>query len=143
MNFLVCWSSIIGKPPLNFKKGEEFKKKVIQEKLELILNLVKLNDWIFLYAYYCRDYGKDELKISAPAVRGYILEGSFVPAHFDGVLQVVMKLLNIVYPAKAYFGKKDAQQLFLIKEMVKSYFMRVEIVACNTPERQRWFSFKQ
>ena len=73
-------------------------------------------------------YSEDEVKMCAPDVRGYILEGASRPGHFSGVLTVVMKLLNIVSPDKAYFGKKDAQQLHLIKLMVKQFFMNVEIV---------------
>ncbi|MCK4441356.1 MAG: pantoate--beta-alanine ligase, partial [Sulfurovaceae bacterium] len=54
----------------------------------------------------------------------------------DGVLQIVMKLLNLVSynrPSKlrAYFGKKDAQQLALITQMVKNYFLNVEIIPCD------------
>ncbi|MCB0393925.1 MAG: pantoate--beta-alanine ligase [Bdellovibrionales bacterium] len=54
--------------------------------------------------------------------------GTHRPGHFDGVLTVVMKLLNIVRPRKAYFGEKDFQQLQLIRDMVQSFFMDVEIV---------------
>lgn len=50
------------------------------------------------------------------------------PGHFDGVLSVVMKLLNIVAPNNAYFGEKDYQQLTLIKGMVEAFFMDVNIV---------------
>jgi len=52
--------------------------------------------------------------------------------HFTGVLSVVMKLLNIVSPTKAYFGEKDRQQLLLIKGMVEAFFLEVEIVASPT-----------
>jgi pantoate--beta-alanine ligase len=76
-------------------------------------------------------YEDDELCIGAPAVRGYILEGQKRPGHFDGMLQVVMKLLNLSSATRAYFGKKDAQQLALITQMVKNYFMEVEIVPCE------------
>ena len=76
-------------------------------------------------------YEKDELCIGAPAVRGYILEGEKRPGHFDGMLQVVMKLLNLSGAARAYFGKIDAQQLARISQMVKNYFMDVEIVPCE------------
>ena len=76
-------------------------------------------------------YEKDELCIGAPAIRGYVLEGEKRPGHFDGMLQVVMKLLNLSSATRAYFGKKDAQQLALISQMVKNYFMSVQIVPCE------------
>lgn len=61
-----------------------------------------------------------------------ILCGAHRPGHFDGVLTVVMKLLNIVNSNKAYFGEKDYQQLQLIKDMAKNFFMKTEIIACPT-----------
>ena len=54
------------------------------------------------------------------------------PGHFTGVLTVVMKLLNIVKPHRAYFGEKDHQQYTLIKDMVDAFFMDVDIVPCAT-----------
>lgn len=77
-------------------------------------------------------YDKDEVSIASPNVRGYVLEGFTRPSHFNGVLTVVNKLLNIVNPSHAYFGKKDAQQLNLIELMVKQLFMNVKITAVNT-----------
>ncbi len=56
--------------------------------------------------------------------------GAHRPGHFDGVLSVVMKLLNIVSPDKAYFGEKDYQQYLLLKGMAETFFMDVEIVPC-------------
>ena len=76
-------------------------------------------------------YESDELCIGAPALRGYILEGEKRPGHFDGMLQVVMKLLNLSSATRAYFGKKDAQQLALITQMVRNYFMPVAIIPCE------------
>ncbi len=76
-------------------------------------------------------YSNDELSIAAPKIRGFILEGAKRPGHFDGVLQIVMKLLNITSATHAYFGKKDAQQLALIQQMVHDYFMDVNIVPCE------------
>ena len=61
-----------------------------------------------------------------------ILCGAHRPGHFDGVLSVVMKLFNIIRPTRAYFGEKDYQQLMLIKEMVKAFFMPLEIISCPT-----------
>ncbi|WP_218944315.1 pantoate--beta-alanine ligase [Marinicella rhabdoformis] len=56
--------------------------------------------------------------------------GAHRPGHFDGVLTVVMKLFNLVKPAKAFFGEKDYQQLRLIRGMVKAFFLDVEVVPC-------------
>ncbi len=58
--------------------------------------------------------------------------GAHRPGHFTGVLTVVMKLLNLVRPDRAYFGQKDCQQLKLIEGMVEAFFMDVEIVAVPT-----------
>jgi pantoate--beta-alanine ligase len=58
--------------------------------------------------------------------------GAHRPGHFDGVLTVVMKLLNIVQANYAYFGEKDYQQYLLIKGMVKSFFINTEIIFVET-----------
>ena len=58
------------------------------------------------------------------------LEGASRPGHFDGVLTVVMKLLTIVTPQRAYFGEKDWQQYQLIRDMADAFFLDTEIVPC-------------
>uniref|UniRef100_UPI000933C62F pantoate--beta-alanine ligase n=1 Tax=Asaccharospora irregularis TaxID=29359 RepID=UPI000933C62F len=52
------------------------------------------------------------------------------PIHFRGVCTVVTKLLNIVYPDRIYFGQKDAQQLAIIKRMVRDLNIDVEVIGC-------------
>ena len=56
--------------------------------------------------------------------------GKSRPGHFDGVATVVSKLFNITKCTRAYFGQKDAQQLFIIKKMVKDLNFDIEIVPC-------------
>ena len=58
------------------------------------------------------------------------LEGRARPGHFRGVTTVVLKLLEIVQPRKAYFGRKDAQQAQIIRRMVRDLNLETEIVVC-------------
>ncbi len=58
------------------------------------------------------------------------LEGAHRPGHFEGVLTVVLKLLQIVQPDRAYFGEKDWQQLQLVRGMADALFLDTRIVGC-------------
>lgn len=69
------------------------------------------------------------------------LEGKFRPDHFKGVLTVVLKLLNIVQPQRAYFGEKDYQQLLLIKKMVRALFLSIEIIGSKTIREKDGLAF--
>ncbi|MDE5875660.1 MAG: pantoate--beta-alanine ligase [Muribaculaceae bacterium] len=59
-----------------------------------------------------------------------VMEGKFRPGHFQGVAQIVSKLFRIVTPDRAYFGEKDFQQIAVIRNMVESEGIDVEIVPC-------------
>lgn len=61
-----------------------------------------------------------------------IMEGRFRPGHFKGVGLIVSKLFNIILPDRAYFGKKDLQQLALVKTMTKELLFDVDIIPVDT-----------
>ena len=58
---------------------------------------------------------------------GSILEGEFRPGHFRGVATIVLKLLSIVRPARVYFGQKDAQQVEVIRRLIRDLALDVEL----------------
>lgn len=117
--------------PTQFLKGEDLDK--YPKKDEADKKICELSGVDILFFPQTQDmYAIDEVSLQAPHVRGYVLEGTSRPSHFNGVLTVVMKLLNIINPTNAYFGKKDAQQLNLISLMVKQLFMSVNIVGVET-----------
>ncbi|MFP5098571.1 pantoate--beta-alanine ligase [Staphylococcus equorum] len=60
-----------------------------------------------------------------------VLEGAQRPGHFDGVVTVVNKLFNIIQPERAYFGKKDAQQLAIVEKMVEDFNHAIDIVGVD------------
>lgn len=70
--------------------------------------------------------------VDPPAEQASILEGEFRPGHFRGVATVVMKLLGVVQPAVALFGKKDYQQLMVLSNMVRELALPIEVVAGET-----------
>ncbi|MRR52042.1 MAG: pantoate--beta-alanine ligase [Rhodocyclaceae bacterium] len=70
--------------------------------------------------------------VEPPSEQAGILEGEIRPGHFRGVATVVMKLFSIVQPQVALFGKKDFQQLMVLRNMVREFALPIEIVAGDT-----------
>lgn len=71
------------------------------------------------------------MTISPPPIADELC-GAARPGHFSGVATIVMKLFNMVMPQVAVFGKKDYQQLFIIRELVKQFNLPIQIIAGDT-----------
>jgi pantoate--beta-alanine ligase len=116
--------------PTQFLAGEDLDK--YPNKIDVDTKICKKENVDILFTPDINSmYNIDEILIKAPQIRSFTLEGRKRPEHFDGVLQIVLKLFNIVNPTNAYFGKKDAQQLSLIKLMTKNLFLPINIIECE------------
>ncbi len=118
--------------PLQFAPGEDLSKYPRTFDTDLELCRAEGVDLVFApSADVVYPSGEPMVTLSAGPV-GDVLEGHSRPGHFDGVLTVVAKLLHLTAPDLAYFGRKDAQQLWLISRMVDDLDFDVEIVPVPT-----------
>ena len=73
-----------------------------------------------------------EYRVQPPHDLGDILEGEFRPGFFEGVWTVVLKLFSCVQPHVAVFGKKDYQQLMIVRNMSQQFALPTEVIAAET-----------
>jgi pantoate--beta-alanine ligase len=117
--------------PLQFGAGEDFEKypRAIEE------DAAKLDEIgvSVLFTPTVNDLYKGNMNVSESAgAIGDLYEGAARPDHFDGMLTVVAKLFEAVKPNFAVFGAKDAQQVFLVKQMASQKFPGLEIIVAPT-----------
>ena len=117
--------------PLQFGPGEDYARypRPLEADLERCAELGV--DLVFVPAVGDLYPPGRQVSVSAGTM-GTVLEGLVRPGHFDGVLTVVLKLLNLVRPQVAVFGRKDAQQLACIERMVVDLNLDVRIVGAPT-----------
>jgi len=115
--------------PTQFGPGEDFK-----EYPRTIESDIKLLEKLEVDCVFCPDVKeiyqgqeRSQIVINNPSLMGELC-GKYRPGHFNGVLLVVNKLLNIIQPDMSIFGQKDYQQFILIKDMVRQLFMPVDII---------------
>ncbi|WP_100975587.1 pantoate--beta-alanine ligase [Helicobacter pylori] len=119
--------------PTQFGANEDFSAypRPLEKDLALCeglgVNAVFLPEMSEMYPYEA----KQRLKLYAPKFLSSSLEGAVRKGHFDGVVQVVLRLFHLVNPTRAYFGKKDAQQLLIIEHLVKDLLLDIEIAPCE------------
>ena len=118
--------------PLQFAPGEDLDKYPRRFDADLALCRAEGVDLMFAPdPAQVYPTGEPVVRVSAGPV-GDILEGRSRPGHFDGVLTVVAKLLHLTAPDLAFFGRKDAQQLWLIERMVRDLDFDVEVIGVPT-----------
>ena len=118
--------------PTQFSKDEDLSKypRTFEEDFLLINQLAnQYNKEVIIFHPRSADevYPKDYRLLEVKRFER-ILEGEVRPTHFKGVISVVKSLFDIVNPTRAYFGKKDYQQLIVVKDMVEEYELKVQIV---------------
>jgi pantoate--beta-alanine ligase len=117
--------------PLQFGPSEDFTRYPRQLDTDLAICDAEGVDLVFApERHEMYDGRAPVVRVSAGRL-GEILEGTTRPGHFDGVLTVVAKLLHLLRPGAAFFGQKDAQQLALVRRMVRELDFPVEI--CGVP----------
>ncbi|KXH82106.1 pantoate--beta-alanine ligase [Sporosarcina sp. HYO08] len=128
-NDLVVMSIFVN--PTQFGPGEDFEAYPRDEQRDIQLAREAGVDILFMPTpeeMYPHDGGIRIL----PGPQAKVLCGASRPTHFDGVLQVILKLFNMVDPDRAYFGLKDAQQLAIIETFVRDFNFRTKIVRVET-----------
>jgi pantoate--beta-alanine ligase len=116
---------------LQFLPGEDFDR--YPRTFERDRRLLETQGVDFLFAPDERQlYPQPQTYLVQPSPLADELEGRFRPGFFHGVATVVLKLLNCVQPAAAVFGKKDYQQLLIVRGMVGQLNLPLEIVAGET-----------
>ncbi len=117
--------------PLQFGPNEDYLRYPRNEEHDIELLRHEGVDVVYLPSVQAM-YREGETVTVDPGHIGHIFEGHVRPGHFRGVLTVVAKLFHQVCPHLAVFGQKDAQQLFLIRQMVRDLDFPVEIMESDT-----------
>ncbi len=117
--------------PTQFNNPEDLKK--YPRTLEQDQKLLQEANVDFLFLPNADEMYQDQFNYSVvEKEKNAILCGSSRSGHFSGVLTVVLKLLQIIQPTRAYFGEKDFQQVTLVRGMVDAFFIPTEIVTVST-----------
>jgi pantoate--beta-alanine ligase len=118
--------------PLQFAPNEDFAQypRTLERDCELLSSAGC--DVVFAPSSQEMYPETQECRVHPPAALADILEGSFRPGFFVGVCTVVLRLLNIVQPRTTVFGKKDYQQLLVLKSMARQLALQTEIIAAET-----------
>jgi pantoate--beta-alanine ligase len=128
-NDIVCASIFVN--PTQFGPNEDFARYPRDPERDLALLKKEGVDLIFMPAAE-EMYPPGAETFVDPGPVAEVLEGALRPGHFRGVATIVLKLFSIVQPTRAYFGRKDAQQIVVIRRMVRDLNLPVQVVPVDT-----------
>jgi pantoate ligase / CMP/dCMP kinase len=116
--------------PLQFGANEDLDRYPQQLEIDRVICETSGVDALFLPTVETMGIITPLTQVIPPVIMTDCLCGLSRPGHFQGVATIVAKLLNIVQPDRAYFGEKDAQQLAIIRRVVKDLNIPVEVIGC-------------
>jgi len=117
--------------PLQFGPAEDFQR--YPRDIERDISILKETNVDVVFVPSVEEmYSEKHLTTISVADISEKLEGAIRPGHFTGVCTVVAKLFNIIQPHNAYFGWKDAQQLIIIRKMVKDIDFNISVIGVET-----------
>jgi len=117
--------------PTQFNDAQDFKNypRNFEKDLSILTSALRRDDIVFMPDEKDMYPQPDKRVFHFGAIEG-VMEGRHRPGHFNGVAQIVSKLLNLVAPDRAYFGQKDLQQLRIVQMLVRQLDAQVEIIPC-------------
>lgn len=116
--------------PLQFSDSQDFDSYPRSEEADSMLLAAAGAEVVYLPRSLDMEAAEEQALLGNPA--DVLWEGEFRPGHFSGMLTVVGEFFRQLRPTHAFFGEKDAQQLFLVREMAARFFPEINVVACET-----------
>jgi len=122
--------------PKQFNNTQDFEKYPVSTQKDIDLLEKSLCDAVFMPGYKeVYPEKTKQIKLDLGNLNG-VFEGPERPGHFDGVVQVVYRLFDLIQPSIAYFGLKDFQQCMVIKLLKNAYFPKIKLQFCPTAREE-------
>lgn len=117
--------------PTQFNDPDDLKKypRTPEADTAMLSEILRENDFVFIPSVK-EIYPEPDTRTFNFGNLDRVMEGVHRPGHFNGVVQVVSRLFDLVKPSAAYFGQKDFQQMTIIREMARRSFPDIKIISC-------------
>lgn len=118
--------------PTQFNQQSDFTNYPKTEERDLAMAKSLAVDYVFMPTVQEIYPESNAIFVDTASPISQIMEGKHRPGHFSGMLTIVLKLLLLIKPTRAYFGEKDYQQYELVKKLALNFFLECEIIPCTT-----------